>query len=93
MVNQNFSVKKLIAKRLPPGDNWELLNSPKAESVYSSLTDVLEAYWEHFQKNEDYLLKPLLGEVWVTGEEFVPSPVETPEPVYGLYGDKFKQGI
>ena len=38
--------KQLIAKRVPPGDRWSLIDEP--DVIHSTLTETLEAY---FKKN------------------------------------------
>ena len=41
--------KQLIAKRVPPGDRWVLVDEPSV--VHSTLTETLEAYFKKTQFN------------------------------------------
>ena len=74
-------VYRLIAKRVPPGDRWQLLDE---EKVYSSLTETLEAYFAKVQKVYDFKLSPLKGEIYIITNEIV-----APEPPkkFNIYGD------
>ena len=74
-------VYKLIAKRVPPGDRWQLLDE---EKVYSSLTETLEAYFAKVQKAYDFKLSPLKGEIYIiTNEMVIPDPPKK----FNIYGD------
>jgi len=71
----------LIAKRVPPGDRWSLLNDDK---VYNSLTETLEAYYQTVNTPYDFKLSPLKGELYViTTEEVAPAPPKR----FNIYGD------
>ena len=70
--------KQLIAKRVPPGDSWKLMDDPNGV-VHSSLTETLEAY---FQKTSALYA---VDRVEVQIEE---EPIKE----YSFYGE-FKQGI
>jgi hypothetical protein len=71
----------LIAKRVPPGDRWSLLNDDK---VYNSLTETLEAYYQTVNTPYDFKLSPLKGELYViTTEEVAPTPPKR----FNIYGD------
>ena len=73
----------LIAKRVPPGDRWSLLNGD--DTVYTSLTETLEAYYQRVTvKPQVFRLEPLKGELYVvTTEDVVPSPPKK----FNIYGD------
>jgi hypothetical protein len=74
-------VYKLIAKRVPPGDRWQLLDE---EKVYSSLTETLEAHFAKVQKAYDFKLSPLKGEIYIiTNEMVIPEPPKK----FNIYGD------
>jgi len=74
-------VYKLIAKRVPPGDRWQLLDE---EKIYSSLTETLEAYFAKVQKAYDFKLSPLKGEIYIiTNETVAPEPPKK----FNIYGD------
>lgn len=71
----------LIAKRVPPGDRWSLLNEDK---VHNSLTETLEAYFQKVNKPYEFRLAPLKGELYIiTTEEIVPEPPKR----FNIYGD------
>jgi len=72
----------LIAKRVPPGDRWSLIND---EVVHNSLTETLEAFYQKATfKPQVFRLEPLKGELYVvTTEDVVPSPPKK----FNIYGD------
>ena len=74
----------LIARRVPPSDQWCLLSDEK--TIYKSLTETLEAYYQQSEnKPQAFRLEPLKGELYVitTGEVVVPPPKK-----YNIYGDR-----
>jgi hypothetical protein len=76
----------LIAKRVPPGDRFVLIDD-KTNTVHSSLTETLEAYFQQTQTKCEFRLAPLKGELYmITTEEVAPAP---PPPVkkFNIYGD------
>ena len=71
----------LIAKRVPPGDRYSLLNEDK---VYNSLTETLEAYFKKSGIGCDFRLSPLKGELYmISTEEITPEPPKK----FNIYGD------
>jgi len=73
----------LIAKRVPPGDQWMLVDDIK-KIVHKSLTDTLEAYFQANQKPCEFRLAPLKGELYmITTEEVAPTPPKR----FNIYGD------
>ena len=71
----------LIAKRVPPGDRYSLLNEDK---VYNSLTETLEAYFKKSVTGCDFRLSPLKGELYmISTEEIAPEPPKK----FNIYGD------
>ena len=71
----------LIAKRVPPGDRYSLLNEDK---VYTSLTETLEAYFKKSGTGCDFRLSPLKGELYmISTEEITPEPPKK----FNIYGD------
>ena len=73
----------LIAKRVPPGDRWSLLNGE--DTVYNSLTETLEAYYQKSTiKPQAFRLEPLKGELYVITTENVEAP---PPRKFNIYGD------
>jgi hypothetical protein len=81
-----------IAQRIPPGDSWRLIKDGENSTVYKSLTDTLQAYFESTGFKGEYRLSPLDGKIYIISQEEVEVPVEQPK-VYSFYGDNFRQGI
>ena len=73
----------LIATRRAPGDNWVLINDEK-QTVYNSLTETLEAYFQKTQYKCEFRLAPLKGELYMITTEEVTSP---PPKKFNIYGD------
>ena len=74
-----------IAKRVPPGDRWQLVN-PEIDGVIEGLTNALERYLVETSYRGDYLLKPLKGELCIYEQEEV--ELEKPTQTFDLYGEK-----
>ena len=73
----------LIARRVPPGDQWCLVDDEK-QFVHKSLTETLEAYFQKYQKQCEFRLAPLKGELYmITTEEVAPTPPKR----FNIYGD------
>jgi hypothetical protein len=73
----------LIARRVPPGDKWVLVDDDK-QIVHSSLTETLEAYFQKVQRPYEFRLAPLKGELYIiTTEEVAPPPPKR----FNIYGD------
>jgi hypothetical protein len=75
----------LIATRLAPGDSWKLITDPN--TVYKSLTDALEAYFQETGNRCEFRLAPLDSKLYAIGvEEHI---IEEPQPkklsIYGEY--------
>ena len=74
----------LIAKRLAPGDNWQLIDDEK-QIIHKSLTETLEVYFQSTQKSCEFRLVPLKGELYmITTEEVVALPPKK----FNIYGDR-----
>jgi len=73
----------LIAKRVPPGDRWALIDEPTV--VQNSLTETLEAYFQKVSiKPQAFRLEPLKGELYmITTEDVAPPPPKK----FNIYGD------
>ncbi len=55
--------RTLIANRIPPGDRWSLVGE---EEIYSSITEVLNAYFEKVTvKPLAYRLEPLNNKIYM----------------------------
>ena len=73
----------LIARRVPPSDQWCLVDDEK-QIVYKSLTETLEAYYQKTQNKCEFRLAPLKGELYIITTE----NIETPPPKrFNIYGD------
>ena len=74
---------ELIANRQAPGDNWVLVGD-ESKTIYSSLTSVLEAWFDKNQEKAEFRLAPLDSKVYV-----IRTSNKTPEPPkrYNIYGD------
>ena len=73
----------LIVKRVPPGDQWCLVDDVQ-KIVHKSLTDTLEAYFQKHQQPCEFRLAPLKGELYmITTEELAPEPPKR----FNIYGD------
>ena len=73
----------LIAKRVPPGDSWSLVDDEK-KVVHKSLTETLEAYFQAYKKPCEFRLAPLKGEIYMITTENVETP---PPKKFNIYGD------
>lgn len=75
--------KKLIARRVPPGDNWSLVNDN--QKVYASITETLEAYVRQTRERCDFHLSPLKGELFaVVQNEIIPEVKK-----WDIYGEEY----
>jgi len=73
----------LIAKRVPPGDSWSLVDDEK-QTIHKSLTETLEAYFQVYKKPCEFRLAPLKGEIYMITTENVEAP---PPKKFNIYGD------
>ena len=73
--------KELVLKRVPPGDKWVFADGSN-KSVYASLTDALEAW---YQQNGDtqFYIDARKGTVEIVIEEEIEKPVKR----FSLYGE------
>jgi hypothetical protein len=79
-------VKKLILKRVPPGDRW--VDVDNETEVFESLTEGLEfAFQKSKGKYKEFHLSAFDGKVFYV----LPDPEPEPEPVkkYSLYGEEY----
>jgi len=75
---------KLIATRVPPGDNWELVIDK--DVVIEGLVQTLTQYMRKTKFKGHYRLEPLNGKLFAIVEEEVTLPEPEPE-VWDLYGE------
>ena len=73
----------LIAKRVPPGDRFSLVDD-ETNTVHSSLTETLEAYYQKTQVKCEFRLAPLKGELYIITTEEIVAP---PPKKFNIYGD------
>jgi hypothetical protein len=73
----------LIARRVPPSDQWCLVDDEK-QIVYKSLTETLEAYYQKTQTKCEFRLAPLKGEIYMITTENIETP---PPKKFNIYGD------
>ena len=74
---------ELIATRVPPGDQWSLVDDSK---VYKSLTDALQAWFEKTGEKAEFRLAPLDSKLYVIRTEEVEIKPEPPKK-FNIYGD------
>ena len=72
-------MSKIIAKRVPPGDRWKLVDQDK---IYGSLIEVLESYVTQKGYKGDFVLSPLKGTISIPTEEKPQPPKQ-----YSIYGE------
>ena len=76
-----------IANRVPPGDQWTLLDDSR-KIVHKSITDALEAFHQQTKFKGEYRLAPLNSKLYAiktSEEEVKPEPVKK----YNIYGDEY----
>ena len=81
---EQVEFNELIAQRVPPSDRWSLVGDD-TKTVYNSLTEVLEAWFDKNQEKAEFRLAPLDSKVYVIRTEN-----KSPEPPkrYNIYGDQ-----
>jgi hypothetical protein len=80
---EQVEFNELIANRQAPGDNWVLVGD-STNTVYNSLTEVLEVWFDKNQEKAEFRLSPLDSKIYVIRTEN-----KKPEPPkrYNIYGD------
>ena len=82
---EKVEYNELIATRVPPGDQWVLVND-KSKVIHKSLTDALEAWFDVNQEKAEFRLAPLDSKLYVIRsevKEIQPEPVKR----FNIYGD------
>ena len=59
---------ELIARRVPPGDQWMLVDD-KNSIIYPTLTHALEAWFQETQEKAEFRLAPLDSKLFVIRSE------------------------
>lgn len=75
---------ELIAVRVPPGDNWELLIDK--DNVVEGLVQALTQYMRKTKFKGDYRLEPLNGKLFAIKKFEVEEKIPEPEK-FDLYGE------
>lgn len=84
MAKEIIEDNKLIAERVPPGDNWELVID--RDNVIEGLVQTLTQYMRKTKFKGHYRLEPLNGKLYAIVEREV--DVEEPEEeIWDLYGE------
>jgi hypothetical protein len=84
MAKELIEDKELIAERVPPGDNWELVID--RDSVIEGLVQPLTQYMRKTKFKGHYRLEPLNGKLYAIVTKEV--EIEEPEPeTWDLYGE------
>ena len=84
MTKEIIEDNELIAERVPPGDNWELVID--RDNVIEGLVQTLTQYMRKTKFKGHYRLEPLKGKLYAIVTKEV--DVEEPEPeVWDLYGE------
>ena len=89
METQIIETNQLIAQRVPPGDQWVLVDD-KTETIHPTITDALEAWFDKTGMKVEFRLAPLDSKLYAIiphEEEIIP---EEPKE-FSIYGE-FRQG-
>jgi len=76
----------LIAERVPPSDRWRLVSEFKDNTIYNSLTDTLEAYFQIINEPCHFRLEPLNSKLFAIKKEVEEVRPEPPKR-FNIYGD------
>jgi hypothetical protein len=82
---EKIEYNELIATRVPPGDQWVLVND-KNKVIHKSITDALEVWFDTNQEKAEFRLAPLDSKLYVIRNE---EKEIQPEPIkrFNIYGD------
>ena len=82
---EKVEYNELIATRVPPGDQWVLVND-KNKVIHKSITDALEVWFDTNQEKAEFRLAPLDSKLYVIRNE---EKEIQPEPIkrFNIYGD------
>ena len=84
MAKEIVEQKELIAERVPPGDNWELVID--RDNVIEGLVQTLTQYMRKTKFKGHYRLEPLNGKLYAILTKEV--DIEEPEPeTWDIYGE------
>ena len=85
METEIIEINEIIATRQAPGDRW-LLVGDKTNTIHSSLTDALEAWFEKTGEKAEFRLAPLDSKLYVIKTNEIDIPIE-PIKRFNIYGD------
>ena len=68
MLTEKVEYNELIATRVPPGDQWVLVQD-KNKVIHKTITDALEAWFDKNQENVEFRLAPLDSKLYVIRSE------------------------
>jgi hypothetical protein len=87
MKTESIEKLQLIANRVPPSDRWRLVSDEHNNTIQSSLTDALEAWFQLATiKPKAFRLDLASGRLYA----ILTEEIEIPEPEikkYSIYGD------
>ena len=84
MAKEIIEEKELIAERIPPGDNWELVID--RDNVIEGLVQTLTQYMRKTKFKGHYRLEPLNGKLYAIVNKEI--DIEEPEEeVWDIYGE------
>lgn len=84
MAKETIETSVLIAERVPPGDQWELVIDK--DNIIDGLVQTLTQYMRKTKFKGNYRLEPLNGRLYAIKEEQI--DVQEPEPEkFDLYGE------
>lgn len=86
METEEKEYNNLIAERVPPGDRWRLVPEYKDTTVYPTLTETLEAYFQKTDNPCHFRLEPLNGKLFAISKEVIEIKPEPPKR-FNIYGD------
>ena len=76
---------ELIARRVPPGDQWMLIDDTN-NTIHPTLTHALEAWFQETKEKAEFRLAPLDSKLYVIRKE--EKQIEKPKPKrFNLYGE------
>ena len=85
MSKETVERSDLIARRVPPGDQWILVDDT-ADTIHTSITDALEAWFQTTGEKAEFRLAPLDSKLYVIRTE--EQEIEKPKPKkFNLYGE------
>lgn len=86
METKEIEYNHLIAERVPSGDRWRLVSEFNDKTIYESLTDVLEAYFQITKEPCHFRLEPLNSKLFAIKKEIEEVRPEPPKR-FNIYGD------